>query len=113
VYPQRAIQNIAVPSRVTTPVVLTPGGAPSPVGSFTQRAKWIDLDLDKFYDDDDDDSDDSEENNEEEESSEEIQDAPSQEVTTPQSEDEEESEEEDSEVATEDSQRENVLPASR
>jgi len=47
----RAIQNIAVPSRGGSPVILTPGGIVSPASSFVQRGKWIDLDLDKFYDD--------------------------------------------------------------
>ncbi|KAF8510763.1 adaptin N terminal region-domain-containing protein [Gautieria morchelliformis] len=96
VYTQRALQNIAVPSHITTPIVLTPG-APSPVSSFTQGGKWTDLDLDKFYDDDDS-EDDSEE---EEESGEDIQDTALQE-TTPQSDDGDESEEEDSEEVSED-----------
>jgi hypothetical protein len=97
VYTQRALQNIAVPSHITTPVVLTPG-VPSPVSSFTQGGKWTDLDLDKFYDDDDS-EDDSEE--EEEESGEDIQDTALQE-TTAHSDDGDESEDEDSEEASED-----------
>lgn len=99
-YAPRAIQNIGVPSRVATPILLTPGVATSsPVGSFTQRGKWTDLD--KFYDDDDDDNDiDGEESGNEEESDEDSEDTPLQE-TIPPSDDGDESEP-DSEETSED-----------
>ncbi|KAF8588900.1 hypothetical protein K439DRAFT_1334327 [Ramaria rubella] len=69
-YVPRSLQNMAAPSRGASPIILTPGGAPSPVGSFTQRGKWTDLDLDKFYDDEDEES---EEEESEEESGEDLQ----------------------------------------
>ncbi|KAF8515386.1 adaptin N terminal region-domain-containing protein [Hysterangium stoloniferum] len=56
----RAIQNIAVPSRGGSPVILTPGGIASPAGSFVQR--------DKFYNDEEDEEEETDDDDDEEES---------------------------------------------
>jgi len=96
VYAQRSVQGVAVSSRVASPVVLTPVGAPSPVGSMShQRGQWKDLDLNKFYDDD------SEEEESEDESEDDLHNAQAQQSThvalDTESDEEEESEEESDE----------------